>query len=136
MKNKLGIFLICLITSSASYSQTLSKNQDNCLVPCDAVRNALLLNEKYTLLEGDLKIKSDSIFILNRIIGKKDEIITNLETQGDNKDKIIQNYKKIVGEKEVQIDSYKSEVKKQKTQKFVAWGITASSLLFTVMRLL
>ena len=136
MKNKLGIFLVCLITSSASYSQTLSRNQDKCLVPCDAVRNALLLNEKYTLLEGEFKIKSDSITILNKIIVKKDEIITNLETQSETKDKIIQNYKNIVGEKEVQLSSYKTEVKKQKTQKFVAWGITASSLLFTVMRLL
>jgi hypothetical protein len=122
--------------SLASYSQTLSKNQDDCLVPCNAVKNALLLNEKHTLVLGELQIKSDSIAVLTKIVGKKDEIIVNLTTQGETKDRIIDNYKNIVGEKDVQLSSYKDEVKKQKTQKFVAWGVTAASVVLTVLRLL
>jgi len=122
--------------SLASYSQTLSKNQNDCLVPCNAVKNALLLNEKHTLVLGELKIKSDSITVLTKIVGKKDEIIVNLTTQSETKDSIIDNYKNIVGEKDVQLSSYKDEVKKQKTQKFVAWGVTAASVVLTVLRLL
>ena len=136
MKKKLGILLICLITSLASYSQTLSKTQDDCLVPCNAVRNALLLNEKHTLVLNELAIKSDSISVLSKIIIKKDDIITNQSQTIEIKDKIITNYKNIVDEKDVQLSSYKSEVKKQKTQKFVAWGITATSIIVSIVRIL
>lgn len=94
------------------------------------------MNEKHTLVLGELKIKSDSIAVLTKIVGKKDEIIVNLTTQSETKDSIIDNYKNIVGEKDVQLSSYKDEVKKQKTQKFVAWGVTAASVVLTVLRLL
>lgn len=106
------------------------------MVPCNAVRNALLLNEKHTLVLNELAIKSDSISVLSKIITKKDDIITNQSQTIEIKDKIITNYKNIVDEKDVQLSSYKSEVKKQKTQKFVAWGITATSIIVSIVRIL
>lgn len=84
----------------------------------------------------ELAIKSDSISVLNKIVNKKDDIILNQTQNIELKDSIITNYKNIVGEKEIQLSSYKKEVKKQKTQKFVAWGITATTIIFSIVRIL
>jgi hypothetical protein len=124
------------MTSLVSYSQTLSKTQDKCLVPCQAVRNALILNEKHTLVLSELSLKSDSLRILNDIVIKKDEIILNQNQTIELKDKYIVNYESIVQEKDVQIKVYKDEIKKHKTQKFVAWGITATSIIVSIVMIL
>lgn len=84
----------------------------------------------------ELEIKSDSLSVLSKIVVKKDEIILNQTQDIALKDSIIINYKNIVGEKEIQLSSYKDEVKKQKTQKFVAWGITATSIILSLVKIL
>ena len=61
--------------SLVSSSQTLSSTSTECVVPCKALKNALLLKEEYDLKKTQLWIATDSIRYLREIVVNKDNLI-------------------------------------------------------------
>ena len=67
--------MICLMMISSVYSQTPSN--DNCIVPCISLKNALKLKVKYDYCYNQLKIARDSISLLDSVNCQQDTIILN-----------------------------------------------------------
>jgi hypothetical protein len=112
--------MVCLMMTSSVYSQTPSN--DNCIVPCSALKNALKLKVEYDYCYNQLKISRDSISLLEIINLQKDTIILNKNKEifllNDN---IIQK-DKIVTEHSNRADFYKKEVVRQKRLKLLSIG--------------
>jgi hypothetical protein len=90
------------------YSQNVSapsSKPTQCVVPCEALRNALLVLEEKKLLENQLGVARDSIQILSSVI------TGNLQAQSQ----IIDENKKMVAE-------YKRLYKKEKNLKRIGFG--------------
>ena len=112
--------MVCLMMTSSVYSQTPSN--DNCIVPCSALKNALKLKVEYDYCYNQLKISRDSISLLEIINLQKDTIILNKNKEifllNDNiiqKDKIVTEYSN-------RADFYKKEVVRQKRLKLLSIG--------------
>ena len=137
MKKILIVSLLCLITNFQGFSQTVStnKNQD-CVVPCETLRKALIMKEDKQLLEKKFEIVKDSVKILSEVISFQGKLVTN-------KDQEISLYKKnqeaqvnIISEKDKQISEYKKIVRKQKIYKFIGFGTGTLGLAAVVLILL
>ena len=59
------LLITCLMMMSSVYSQTASNN--DCIVPCSALKNALKLKVEYDYCYNQLKISRDSISLLEII---------------------------------------------------------------------
>jgi hypothetical protein len=105
---------------SSVYSQTASNN--DCIVPCSALKNALKLKVQYDYCYNQLSVTRDSILLLDSINHQKDTIILNKNKEifllNDN---IIQK-DKIVTEHSNRADFYKKEVVRQKRLKLLSIG--------------
>ena len=64
--------------TSFLHSQTVSN--DNCIVPCNTLKNALKLKIEFEKCNTQLSIVRDSILVLNQINLQKDTIMFNKET--------------------------------------------------------
>jgi hypothetical protein len=112
--------MVCLMMTSSVYSQTPSN--DNCIVPCSALKNALKLKVEYDYCYNQLKISRDSISLLEIINLQKDTIILNKNKEISLlNDNIIQK-DKIVTEHSNRADFYKKEVVRQKRLKLLSIG--------------
>jgi hypothetical protein len=76
MKKILTVSLLCLITNFQGFSQTVStnKNQD-CVVPCETLRKALIMKEDKQLLEKKFEIVKDSVKILSEVISFQGKLV-------------------------------------------------------------
>lgn len=129
--------MLCLITSYQGFSQTSSKtNSENCLVPCQALRNALIMKEEKQFLDAKLKMTQDSVRILYEIIGGQNFLIMNKDNEIDllNENQLSQT--KIITEKDKQISEYKKIIRKQKLYKFIGFGTGTLGLAAVVLILL
>jgi hypothetical protein len=108
--------------SLASNSQTLSSTSTECVVPCKALKNALLLKEEYDLKKTQLWIATDSIRYLREIVVKKDELISNKDKEISLMKSNEEAYKGIVKEKDSQISEYKRKYKSAKVQQYAGYG--------------
>jgi len=108
--------------SLASNSQTLSSTSTECVVPCKALKNALLLKEEYDLKKTQLWIATDSIRYLREIVVKKDELIYNKDKEISLMKSNEEAYKGIVKEKDSQISEYKRKYKSAKVQQYAGYG--------------
>jgi hypothetical protein len=112
--------MTCLMMMSSVYSQTASNN--DCIVPCSALKNALKLKVQYDYCYNQLSVTRDSILLLDSINHQKDTIILNKNKEifllNDN---IIQK-DKIVTEHSNRADFYKKEVVRQKRLKLLSIG--------------
>jgi hypothetical protein len=120
--------------SLPGYSQKSSVKNNDCIVPCSTLRNALIVNEEKKLLEVRLNSVSDSLLIYKEIDQKQTQLINGQKKEivllKDNNKKyesIIEADKKIISE-------YKKEVKKQKTYKWIGYSTTIVSI-FTILYL-
>jgi hypothetical protein len=125
MKKKLVLLGMLLMTSLSSFSQTRSKiTKDDCVVPCIALRNALVMNEDYQALKLTHGLVKDSLGVLIQMNEKKDELIGNKDKQillyQDNEKK----YEGIIVEKDKQISEWKRKYKKEKTLRHLGFGST------------
>jgi hypothetical protein len=112
--------MICLMMTSLVHSQTPSN--DNCIVPCSTLKNALKLKVEYDYCYNQLKISRDSISWLEIINLQKDTIILNKNKEISLlNDNIIQK-DKIVTEHSNRADFYKKEVGRQKRLKLLSIG--------------
>jgi hypothetical protein len=105
---------------SSAYSQKTSNN--DCIVPCNTLKNALKLKVEYDYCYNQLSVTRDSILLLDSINHQKDTIILNKNKEifllNDN---IIQK-DKIVTEHSNRADFYKKEVVRQKRLKLLSIG--------------
>ena len=106
--------------TSLVHSQTPSN--DNCIVPCSTLKNALKLKVEYDYCYNQLKISRDSISWLEIINLQKDTIILNKNKEISLlNDNIIQK-DKIVTEHSNRAEFYKKEVAKQRRLKLLSIG--------------
>jgi hypothetical protein len=109
--------------SLASYSQTHSSTtQTECLVPCRALQNALIMKEEYEMLKINHAVSTDSIRAMKQIIGKKDELISNKDKEISLMKSNEEAYKGIIKEKDKQIATYERKYKSQVVQKYAGFG--------------
>lgn len=108
--------------SLVSSSQTLSSTSTECVVPCKALKNALLLKEEYDLKKTQLWIATDSIRYLREIVVNKDKLISNKDREIFLMKSNEEAYKGIVKEKDNQISEYKRKYKSAKVQQYVGYG--------------
>jgi len=112
--------MTCLMMMSSVYSQTASNN--DCIVPCSALKNALKLKVQYDYCYNQLSVTRDSILLLDSINHQKDTIILNKNKEISLlNDNIIQK-DKIVTEHSNRADFYKKEVVRQKRLKLLSIG--------------
>jgi hypothetical protein len=112
--------MTCLMMMSSVYSQTASNN--DCIVPCSALKNALKLKVEYDYCYNQLSVTRDSILLLDSINLQKDTIILNKNKEISLlNDNIIQK-DKIVTEHSNRADFYKKEVDRQKRLKLLSIG--------------
>ena len=108
--------------SLVSNSQTLSTTSTECVVPCKALKNALLLKEDYDLTRTQLWIATDSIRYLKEIVVKKDELISNKDKEISLMKSNEDAYKGIIKEKDKQISEYERKYKSAKVKQYVGYG--------------
>ena len=105
---------------SSVYSQTPSNN--DCVVPCSALKNALKLKVKYDYCYNQLKIARDSISLLDSVNFQQDTIILNKNQEIILLQDNVKQIKKIDTEHEERGNFYKSEADKQKRLKNISIG--------------
>ena len=84
MKNKLLVLTVLTMMTLPIYSQNVSapsSKPTQCVVPCEALRNALLVLEEKKLLENQLCVARDSIQILSSVIKSQNELVDNKTQQ-------------------------------------------------------
>jgi hypothetical protein len=119
--------------TSFLHSQTVSN--DNCIVPCNTLKNALKLKIEFEKCNTQLSIVRDSVLVLNQINLQKDTIVVNKDKEISLLNDNVLQTKKIATEHADRADFYKKEVDKQKRLKLLSigsgiLGIVASILLF------
>ncbi len=124
------------MTSLSSYSQTPSKvTKADCVVPCVALRNALVMNEDYQALKLDQGLLKDSLSVYMKMNTKKDELIINKDKQivlyQENETK----YQGIIEEKDKQIKEWKRKYKKEKNAKFFSLGFSGLAVVGLILLL-
>ena len=123
--------MTCLMMMSSVYSQTASNN--DCIVPCSALKNALKLKVEYDYCYNQLKIVRDSISLLDSIKCQQDTIILNKNKEIILLENNVTQIKKIAAEHEERGNFYKSEVDKQKRLKNIAIGGGILSVILSIL---
>jgi hypothetical protein len=109
--------------SLVSYSQKFSSiTPTDCVVPCKALKNALIMKEDFESLKNQYQIKNDSIVLLQQIVTKKDELITNKDKEISLMKSNEVAYKEIIKEKDKQISEYQRKYKIGKVKQYAGMG--------------
>lgn len=108
--------MLCLIQALYVNSQS-STNDTMCIVPCEALRNAIIRNVDYKLTQVKLQITSDSIVILNKIILEQDSLTDEYSHLNDEKNEIISLKDTIIREQKLQIIDLNTNVETLKKQR-------------------
>ena len=106
--------------TSPLYSQKALTDQ--CLVPCEALKKALIIKEERTYCGKQLGFARDSIAVLEQVISHKDTIISFKDSTIAVYVKNENNYKGIITNKDSIIAEYKKAYLAQRIQKFIAYG--------------
>ena len=107
------------------YSQNVSapsSKPTQCVVPCEALRNALLVLEEKKLLENQLGVARDSIQILSSVIKSQNELVDNKTQQINLLTGNLQAQSQIIDENKKMVDEYKRLYKKEKNLKRNGFG--------------
>lgn len=119
--------MLCLITILPLYSQQASIDQ--CTVPCEALKKALITKEERTYCGKQLSFARDSISTLQQVILHKDTVIALKDTTIAAYVKNEKNYKEIISNKDFSIAEYKEAYYTQRFQKFIAYGFAGILML-------
>ena len=99
------------------YSQNVSapsSKPTQCVVPCEALRNALLVLEEKKLLDNQLSVVRDSVKILSSVISSQNELIENKTQQINLLNGNLQAQTQIIDENKKMVEEYKRLYKKEK----------------------
>jgi hypothetical protein len=117
--------------TSLVHSQTPSN--DNCVVPCSALKNALKVKVQYDYCYNQLSVTRDSILLLDSISLQKDTIIFNKNKEIILLEDNIVQVKKIATEHEQRANFYKGEADKQKRLKNISIGGGILGVLLSIL---
>lgn len=117
--------------TSPLYSQQASTDQ--CIVPCEALRKALIIKEERTYCGKQLGFARDSITVLQQVIIHKDTIISFKDSTIVTYVKNENNYKGIITNKDSIIKEYKKAYLAQRIQKYIAYGVSSIILLVGIL---
>ncbi len=108
-------------------------NDSTCIVPCNTLRNALIMNSELTLVRSRLEVTSDSIVILNKIMIEYDSLVYNYKSLVTEKNQIIVLKDSIQREQNLQIGGLKGELDKTKRERDIAIVGGVVGVLLTVL---
>jgi hypothetical protein len=125
--------ILCLTLTFQLYSQKLSSDTENCIVPCKSLRAALTYKSG---AEMKIEMLKDSVKVLKEIVSTQDSAI-DVKTE---KIKTLSDNVSIMKEKEVEhlkaLDTYKDLYADEKKKKKIAYGITGVTVLLSILLLL
>jgi hypothetical protein len=122
---------------SKGNSQTLF-NDTLCAVPCNTLRNALIMKTDYKLKMVELAVARDSINILINKGKSQDTLIERLFTVIEVKDTIIDLKDSVIVQRELQIGDLKEnnetlEKRNKKVEKQRNYAVGSSSILVIIL---
>jgi hypothetical protein len=132
MKKILIGLILCLILTSQGNSQTLL-NDSTCIVPCSALKKALIIKVDYDLKKAELGVARDSINILVNKSKTQDTIIQQYSGVVGLKDSVINLKNEIIINKDFQIKDLNKNVKTLKKQRNIAVVGGAFTVILTIV---
>lgn len=118
------------------YSQNVSapsSKPTQCVVPCEALRNALLVLEEKKLLDNQLSVVRDSVKILSSVISSQNELIENKTQQINLLNGNLQAQTQIIEENNKMVEEYKRLYKKEKNLKRIGFGTGILGIVLGVL---
>lgn len=118
------------------YSQNVSapsSKPTQCVVPCEALRNALLVLEEKKLLDNQLSVVRDSVKILSSVISSQNELIENKTQQIKLLNGNLQAQTQIIDENKKMVEEYKRLYKKEKNLKRIGFGTGILGIVLGVL---
>lgn len=118
------------------YSQNVSapsSKPTQCVVPCEALRNALLVLEEKKLLDNQLSVVRDSVKILSSVISSQNELIENKTQQINLLNGNLQAQTQIIEENKKMVEEYKRLYKKEKNLKRIGFGTGILGIVLGVL---
>ncbi len=118
------------------YSQNVSvpsSKPTQCVVPCEALRNALLVLEEKKLLDNQLSVVRDSVKILSSVISSQNELIENKTQQINLLNGNLQAQTQIIDENKKMVEEYKRLYKKEKNLKRIGFGTGILGIVLGVL---
>ena len=113
-------------------SQTLS-NDEQCCVPCIALKNALLVKTERDFLKTQIEITRDSISVLDKVVLKQDIVIKTQDKTISLYKKNEANYLQLIDNKDEEIGLNKVEIKKQKRAKIVSYIVGGTCVVLSLL---
>jgi hypothetical protein len=132
MKKILIGLILCLTLTSQGNSQTLL-NDSTCIVPCSALKKALIIKVDYDLKKAELGVARDSINILVNKSKTQDTIIQQYSGVVGLKDSVINLKNEIIINKDFQIKDLNKNVKTLKKQRNSAVVGGAFTVILTIV---
>lgn len=114
-------------------SSAPSNKPTQCVVPCESLRNALIVLENNKLLEKKLEVARDSITLISSIVESQNQLIENKSQQINLLTDNIKAQTLIIDENKKMVEEYKRLYKKEKNLKKIAFGV---GILGTVLGVL
>jgi hypothetical protein len=118
------------------YSQNVSapsSKPTQCVVPCESLRNALLVLEEKKLLDNQLSVVRDSVKILSSVISSQNELIENKTQQIKLLNGNLQAQTQIIDENKKMVEEYKRLYKKEKNLKRIGFGTGILGIVLGVL---
>lgn len=118
------------------YSQNVSapsSKPTQCVVPCESLRNALLVLEEKKLLDNQLSVVRDSVKILSSVISSQNELIENKTQQINLLNGNLQAQTQIIEENNKMVEEYKRLYKKEKNLKRIGFGTGILGIVLGVL---
>jgi hypothetical protein len=118
------------------YSQNVSapsSKPTQCVVPCESLRNALLVLEEKKLLDNQLSVVRDSVKILSSVISSQNELIENKTQQINLLNGNLQAQTQIIDENKKMVEEYKRLYKKEKNLKRIGFGTGILGIVLGVL---
>ena len=113
-------------------SQTLS-NDEQCCVPCIALKNALLVKTERDFLKTQIGITRDSILVLDKVVLKQDIVIKTQDKSINLYKQNELNYTQIIDNKDEEIQLYKNDIKKHKRAKVVSYIVRGTCIILSLL---
>lgn len=116
-------------------SPILSQNSsnDNCVVPCATLKNALIMKTDFEKTKLVLSEARDSISIMNKLILSQDSLLVIKDGKIEIYKQNENNYTQVIKLKDDMIGVYEKKYKKEKRLKNIGFGTAGLSILLSLL---
>jgi hypothetical protein len=126
------LLIVCLMTTSLTYSQKLSNDSIRC-VPVSALRHALVIKAQNDQCQEVVKGCRDSISLLNKLVISQDELIKIKTEKIALFEENQRLYIETIKNKDAIVETYKKKYQKEKKLKVVGFGIGGLGILLGLL---